>query len=265
MVFSEVLEQREEIARSASGRDDIRVTGGAAPRSGEAAGAGRRWASAVTVSEQAAGWQSRAVARSLERARAAAEARSASIVRAAIALVNESEAGDFTIQGVVDRLRISTRTFYQHFSSKDDVMVAMFEEVQREGVRALHAAVEVEDEPLARLRAFVVVRQEMVPRSPLTRLLVHHHFRLQESHPEDFRNAMEPVTTYLRALVAAVAEAGVVVVRDVDKTTALILQMVTTAIQSDVLGSSPAGQPSTPEEIWEFCLHGIGGPAGKGE
>jgi AcrR family transcriptional regulator len=202
-------------------------------------------------------WQSRAVARSLERARSEAEARSAKIVAAATELVQTSSNGDFTILAIVDRLHISTRTFYQHFSGKDELIVAMFEEAQRNGVRDLQRAVDSESEPLARLRAFVMARQASVKPSPLTRLLIHHHFRLQESHPDELRHALAPVTELLRELVADGAAAGLVRDVDVDKATQLLLQTVTTVVQSRVLGSGYAAEPPSDENVWEFCLQGI--------
>lgn len=202
-------------------------------------------------------WQSRAVERSLERARAEAEARSAGIVRAAMEVVGESDSGDFTVQAVVDRLRISTRTFYQHFSGKDDLIVAMFEEAQRNGIHELQRAVDAETEPLARLRAFVMARQASVRPTPLSRLLIHHHFRLQESHPDELRHAVEPVVDLLRQLVAEATDAGALRGGDIDVATSLVFQTVTTVLQSRVLGSGPGPDQPSDDDVWEFCLRGL--------
>jgi AcrR family transcriptional regulator len=205
-------------------------------------------------------WQDRAVARSLERARAEATERSRRILWAAMELAEESPTGDFTLQAVAERVGISIRTFYQHFPSKDDVLVAMFEEAQLDGVRRIRRQVDMHTEPLARLRSAVVSRQEIVDRSSArTRRLVQHHFLLQETHPEELRHALEPVAWMFRELVADAADAGAITVADVDKATNLLLLTVTTAIQSSVLGSAPLGDAPTPEEVWEFCLQGLHG------
>jgi hypothetical protein len=65
-------------------------------------------------------WQERAVSRSFERFRAHAERQSARFIETALELVEKTEGQDFTVQDVVDRMKVSTRTFYQFFSGKDE-------------------------------------------------------------------------------------------------------------------------------------------------
>lgn len=199
------------------------------------------------------------MARSLERARIEAGERSERIVAAAMEVAAESPRGDFTLQAVVERVGISTRTLYQHFSGKDDLLVAMFEEAQRGAAKAIRRAVERESDPLGRLRAFVVSRQALLTPSPLARLLVEHHFRLQESHPDELRHAVAPVTSLLARLISDAAAAGEIRIEDVDKAATLVFQVVTTAMQHVVLGSSPTGVVPTAEDVWAFCLRGLGG------
>ena len=89
--------------------------------------------------------------------------------------------------------------------------------------------------------------------------MILHHFRLQESRPDELRHALEPVVAQLRRLVADAADAGAIHVDDVDTATTLILQTVTTAIQSRVLGIVHGDATLPPDDVWEFCLHGLGG------
>ncbi|HVN52595.1 MAG TPA: TetR/AcrR family transcriptional regulator, partial [Acidimicrobiales bacterium] len=151
------------------------------------------------------------------------------------------------------------RTLYQHFSGKDDLLVAMFEEAQRSSERAIQRAVDDESDPLARLRAFVISRQALLTPGPLARLLVQHHFRLQESHPDELRHAVTPVTSLLARLIADATAAGCIQVDDVDKAATLVFQVVTTAMQHVVLGSSPTGIAPDADDVWGFCLRGLGG------
>ena len=204
-------------------------------------------------------WKTRAVARSLERARLEAGRRGERIVAAAMEVAAQSPSGDFTLQAVVERAGISTRTLYQHFSGKDDLLVAMFEEAQRSSERAIQRAVDDESDPLARLRAFVISRQALLTPGPLARLLVQHHFRLQESHPDELRHAVTPVTSLLARLIADATAAGCIQVDDVDKAATLVFQVVTTAMQHVVLGSSPTGIAPDADDVWGFCLRGLGG------
>jgi len=199
-------------------------------------------------------WQDRAVNRSLERSRAHMERRSALFVETALQLLEETGGEDFTIQEVVDRMKVSTRTFYQFFTGKDDFLVAMFEEVQRERSHRLRQVVDAELDPLARLRAFVVGSQQGTTRSAASRFLVQHYFKLQVSHPAGLRQSYKGVITYLAELVADAAAAGAVLSTDHERTAGFILQMMNSAIQANVLDSPLMDPPPSPEEVWEFCF-----------
>src|SRR5437868_11481991 len=101
-------------------------------------------------------WRERAVSRSLNAARSRAEQRVQRFLDAAFALIDEKGTTEFTIQEVIDRSKQSLRGFYQYFNGKDELLLALFEETVRESMEDLRAVVDAENEPLDRLRAFVV-------------------------------------------------------------------------------------------------------------
>ena len=74
-------------------------------------------------------WEQRMLERSLDGARVQALARSGEFVHAALALLEEEGSVEFTVQDVVQRSGGSLRRFYQLFSSKDDLVLALFEEL----------------------------------------------------------------------------------------------------------------------------------------
>jgi AcrR family transcriptional regulator len=206
-------------------------------------------------------WRERSVSRSLERSRANAERRSAQFVETALKLVEETGGKDFTVQDIADRMRVSTRTFYQHFAGKDELMVAMVEEVQNDRSRRLREIVEAQSDPLARLRVAVIGSQRLTTRSVVNHYLFQHYFRLHLSHSDELRRSFRGAVDFLRGLVADAAEAGAIRSTDHDRTVALIWDTVTSAIQANVLGSPIVELPPSPEEVWEFCLSGIGAPS----
>src|ERR1700712_429897 len=136
-------------------------------------------------------WQERAVTRSLGRSRAQAEHKSSQFVATARELVEETGGREFTVQDVVDRMGVSTKTFYQYFSGKDELVVALFEEVQRERFRFLRQRAAAEPDPHRRLRAFVIPRRLDAKPSGVHRLLVQQYFRLQLNHPAELRHALK--------------------------------------------------------------------------
>ena len=202
-------------------------------------------------------WQERAVTRSLERSRAHMERRSFRFIETALQLVEETEGADFTVQDIVDRMKVSTRTFYQFFTDKDEFLVAMFEELQRDRNRRLRQEVDAELDPLARLRTFVIGTQQGGSGSAVARFLVQQYLRLQVSHPAELRQSYKRVIVYLAELVAEAAAAGYVQSTDHERTAGFIMQTANTAIHANILGSPMMDLPPSPEEVWEFCLRGI--------
>ena len=202
-------------------------------------------------------WQERAVTRSLGRSRAQAEHRSEQFVATARELVEETDGGDFTVQDVVDRMHVSTKTFYQYFSGKDELVVALFEEVQRERFRFLRQAVAAASDPLGRLRAFVLASLSNPKPSGVDRLLVQQYFRLQLSHPDELRNALKGHVAYLSELIADADRAGAIRSSDHTREAGLVLQLIATTYQASILGSPLVDPYPTPDEVWEFCRGGL--------
>ena len=134
---------------------------GAKPTSGVDTTGDAEEASGGGVSEAApTGWRERAVARSLDAARSRAEERVQRILDAAFELIDENGSTDFTIQEVVERSQQSLRGFYEYFNSKDELVLALFEETVREAVDDIRRAVDAESDPLGRLRAFTITLHE---------------------------------------------------------------------------------------------------------
>src|SRR5260370_16827382 len=79
----------------------------------------------LSAGQDVPGWQKRSVERSLQGARLRAQERSDRFVTAALELIVEPKASEFTIQDVVDRSRISPRTFYTFFDSKQSPMLSI--------------------------------------------------------------------------------------------------------------------------------------------
>src|SRR5882757_157705 len=150
---------------------------------------GRRAAKAVVHldDETIPAWQRQSMHRSLQTARARAHARSDRFVKAAIRLLQEKGNIDFTVQDVVDRSKMSIRTFYKYFESKEDLLVAVYETVvAREAVPRLRKRIDKHRDPMLRLRAYIEGLTELAAATgPAARTLTSYQNRLAESRPAD--------------------------------------------------------------------------------
>ena len=216
--------------------------------------------------ESTAAWRERAVSKSLRAAQSRAELRVQRLLDAAFSLIDERGSSDFTIQEVVDRSKQSLRGFYQYFDGKDELLLALFEEIIRESIDDLRAVSESSNEPLARLRAFVIRLHEWCDPDDKARKRGAHNRRpisefsvqLAGNHPARVNAAMAPVSQLLVELLEAAAAANAIEVADARRAATLVQQTVMYSWFANRLVESPK-QRLTAEETWEFCLHGLGG------
>ena len=221
----------------------------------------------VETPEDAEGpaWRERAVSRSLNAARSRAEQRVQRFLDAAFELIDEKGTTEFTIQEVIDRSKQSLRGFYQYFTGKDELLLALFEETIGEATDDLRTVVESESEPLACLRAFAIRLHEWCDPSEKPRRHTSHNRRpimdfavhLTVDHSVRVKAALAPISRMMIELVAAANTAGDIDVPDVRRAAALMQQTIMYSWFGNRLVESSRLRLSA-EATWEFCLHGLG-------
>jgi len=210
-------------------------------------------------------WRERAVSRSLNAARSRAEQRVQRFLDAAFELIDEKGTTEFTIQEVIDRSKQSLRGFYQYFTVKDELLLALFEETVREATDDLRAVIETESDPLERLRVFAVRLHDWCDPSDKPRKRGTHNRRpimefsvqLAVDHPERVKSAMAPLSRMMLDLVKAANASGAIRVADTRLAAALMQQTVMYSWFGNRLADD-AKTRVTAEATWDFCLHGLG-------
>jgi len=210
-------------------------------------------------------WQRQSMRRSLQSARVRAHARSDRFVAAAMRLWQERGNADFTVQDVVDRSKMSIRTFYKYFQSKEDLLLALYETVvARQAVPRLRKRIGKFKDPLQRLRAYIEALVELTAKTgPAGRNLIHYQNRLAESRSADLAHAMKPQFELLVELIRDIARTrplrgGLTV----EMAARLTQYTVLAAAHGRALGSEGAADIPA-QAIWQFCVSGMGFVAGS--
>ncbi|HWA67903.1 MAG TPA: TetR/AcrR family transcriptional regulator [Mycobacteriales bacterium] len=200
-------------------------------------------------------WKRQTVDRSLQKARLRAQQRLQGFVDAAIELMTEQAGTDFTVQEIVDRSRMSTRSFYSFFESKENLLVAVYETVvASQVVPRLRALCAAQSDPLDAVRAYVYGLQEMTASNrPAARALTTFSLRLAETRPESLERAVRPQIELLTELleVAAAAERTDSPL-GAAQNARLIHNCVIAAVHAQILTPN-LGDSVTAEELWIFC------------
>jgi AcrR family transcriptional regulator len=205
-------------------------------------------------------WRRRVVGRSLRTAAERSVDRGMNLIRAATAVLERSDGGDITVQEVADEAGQSLRTLYQYFESKDDLLLAVFEEAMRTYAQLVEQAISQLDDPLERLAGAMVaaLRMPEVSGSGIDRGLVRLRLRLSETKPELVGRAQSAVTTLVSDLVGAAAAAGRIRAEDPDAVTFMILSLNAAFITTGMLGNDAGVQRPAVGGITSFCLRGLG-------
>jgi AcrR family transcriptional regulator len=209
---------------------------------------------------QPAGWRNRVVRRSLEQATQRSLDRGQGFVDAAIELLRRSDSDGFTLQEVGVLAGQSVRTFYQHFSSKDDLLLAVFEEEVRKHALTLRTEVMRHADPVERIAAFMIAgASTRVEEAGDSRALIQYRIGLSLSHPEDLAQIQAPVVELALDLVLEAMDQGAIRRGDPDPAAYMMVTLKTSILHSRMLGNELGVRTPQPIELARFCLEGLGG------
>jgi len=224
---------------------------------------------AESSESDAISWRDLAVARSLDSARLRAESRVQRFLDAAMELLSTGSGKDFTVQEVVERSGQSLRSFYQYFSGKHELLLALFEESVRATAELLRQEVSTQDDPLERLHRFVVAYYRLcrpaedgaTDKSERPSIMAEFAQQLLTTHPKEAARAFAPLVALFEELLADAVAAGAV--RD-DLQRGPVIGAVLEVIMFNAFSATIGGASlrlddgRSAEELWKFVLHGIG-------
>lgn len=172
-------------------------------------------------------WKDRAHQRSLASARRRADDQLGRLIRAAQDLLNADQ--DLTVPALVARAGMSTKTFYRHFESRDDLLFALLEEELTTGARFLEHAVAGGEDAVDRLRIFIEAYLRL-PRgyasTKARRAQVQERQRLRAVNPERADEAGAPLGAALHGILSELVHAGLVGDIDLELTTRSMLLLL---------------------------------------
>ncbi len=198
----------------------------------------------------------RAEVRSLPDARSRRAEVTSRLVESARDLVWDAGGPTFTVNQVVAAAGTSLKSFYLCFAGKDELLVALFEDDARRGADALTSMVDVEGEPLERLRVVVVGLFRFLTvegRLPYAAALVREHLRLAESHPDQLRGVLHPFVGVFEDAVAAAQATGAVRAGDPRRDARTLFHLVLSHLHALICHQIEEPPTEVAEELWAFC------------
>jgi uncharacterized protein (TIGR00369 family) len=182
-------------------------------------------------------------------------------IKTAVAILSETGRTDFTVQEVVARSKTSLRAFYQHFSSKDELLLALFERTIAQSVRAWRAETDGLDSTAA--LKLVIDRISQQPESStqdsLNRALSLYNQHLAETRPREYARVLSPLHQLIRDIVGQGITEGVFNPGlDVGAAAAIVMQTMMGAQRLHWLGSELISTPIDAGQLHDFCSRALG-------
>ena len=188
------------------------------------------------------------------------EPRERRFMKSALAILGETGRTDFTVLEVVERSKTSLRSFYQHFSTKDELLLALIDKIMSESTRKWR-----EDttglESAAALRVLVdriCTPAESSTQDRVNRGLTDYNDHLAETLPREYARVLSPLHELIKDIInRGITEGAFRTDLVVEATAALIMQSALGAMRLRVLGAELNGVPIDADHIYDFCISGL--------
>jgi len=190
-----------------------------------------------------------------------AEPRERRFMRSALAILGETGRTDFTVLEVVERSKTSLRSFYQHFSTKDELLLALIDKIMSESTRVWRE--DTDDlAPVAALRELInrmCTPAETTTQDKVNRGLTYYNDHLAEALPREYARVLSSLHGLIKDIInRGIADGSFRDNIEVDATAALIMQSALGAMRLQVLGAELSGVPVDANHIYEFCVGALG-------
>ncbi len=192
--------------------------------------------------------------------------RAARFIKTAVEILGETGRTDFTVQEVVARSKTSLRAFYQHFASKDELLIALLERTMAQSAQSWRAETVGLDSTAA--IKLIIDKISAEPQSSvqdsLNRAMNLYNQHLAETRPRDYARVLSPLHELIRDVVQRGITEGVFRPNlDVGPAAAIVMQTILGALRLHWLGAELTGAPIDSAHLYDFCIRALGADEGE--
>jgi TetR/AcrR family transcriptional regulator len=157
---------------------------------------------------------------------------------------------------------VALQTFYRYFAGKDELLLAVLEDLVAEGAREMASQAEGMADPLARLHFFVtrpIALLEIQPNA--NKMVTAEHWRLYQLYPDDVARTTQHYSDLLQPDIVAGTQAGVLRSVDPARDAATITKLVMAMVHHYAFIELGQDAQVVNDHLWRFCLGALGGTA----
>lgn len=204
----------------------------------------------------------------------AADPRRRNILAAACLLLEEGGYEALTIRAVLSRTGLARRAFYECYAGKDELVLAVFEDLLQAAAGTFAAHIAGTENPMDRLKVIVTGLVLGIHAKDIRRMrqddgfdrlgivMSREHLRLADAHPAELQRALRPLLGLIAQILEDGISAGVVRGASSQRMAMLIYNLVSTTLHREYLAPNgtygDAGhRAELAEDVWEFCRRAV--------
>jgi hypothetical protein len=120
-------------------------------------------------------------------------------------------------------------------------------------------------DPLARLRYYITaILSSLDATGQGPQLITAEHWRLHQLFPQEMTLATQPIVDLFAGELRAAQEQGQIAVDDVTRSAELMTMLVRAVYHQYAFKARSEPTAAIAEQVWEFCLQGVGGQVNPG-
>ena len=185
------------------------------------------------------------------------------MIDAARRLIPE-KGSDFTTQELVKEAGVALQTFYRHFGGKDQLLLAVIEEIIAEAATTLAEQGASLPDPIDRLHFYVTAALRSVATVETDnfgpRFVTAEHWRLHQLYPDEMAQATQPFADLVEHELLAAAAAGLLHPTDPARDAWFTTKLVMSVFHHYAFVAVDRPVEEIAEQLWSFCLVGFGAP-----
>jgi AcrR family transcriptional regulator len=174
----------------------------------------------------------------------------------------------FTTQELIKEAGVALQTFYRYFARKDELFLAVIEDLVQESCLTYREEAIGIGDPVARLRFYITevvgALQAQDGSAAGPRFITTEHWRLQQLYPEELAQATKPFTDLILPEIQAATDAGLLKPTNPEYDAWLITQLVMAVYHHYAFATNGESGEEIVERLWRFCLAALGGQADTG-
>jgi TetR/AcrR family transcriptional regulator len=182
------------------------------------------------------------------------------IVAAARRLLAEKDE-TFTTQQLVKEAGVALKTFYRHFASKDQLMLAVLENTILDACATFEQRARRMRSPVARLRFYVTAAIRSLEDDDVTvrRVITAEHYRLHQIFPDQLAAATRPFAELLQKEIELAQTEGLLAPRDARRDAWMVAELTQSLFHHYAFASTDESVDEIAAGIWQFCFAALGG------